>query len=295
MVKKIKWKLILNWVGFLVSIIGIAYVVRKLSSYSNQIDLSSLTYVSILCLILLSIIYFLSNFFLALAWHSILDFLGVKTSKKNSIQIYGISQIGKYIPGNIFQFAGRQTLGISNGISPIPLAKSAIWEISLLIISGLFFFILIIPNLWTQLSFELALFVFSIVIFISLFFSYKLFGGNITSAVKWYVLFLLFSGLIFYFAIMITTDFKYEVNSQYIGIIGVYVIAWLAGLLTPGAPAGIGVREMVFLTILHSTINESDLLKSIIAGRCVTIGGDVYFYLFSLFIKYSNVFSGYKN
>ena len=31
---------------------------------------------------------------------------------------------------------------------------------------------------------------------------------------------------------------------------GAYVIAWLAGLVTPGAPAGVGVRELVMYALL---------------------------------------------
>jgi uncharacterized membrane protein YeaQ/YmgE (transglycosylase-associated protein family) len=48
-------------------------------------------------------------------------------------------------------------------------------------------------------------------------------------------------------------------------ICGAYVVAWLAGLLTPGAPA--------------------DLLTAIVLGRIVTVFGDVVFYLLAVCIR----------
>lgn len=54
-----------------------------------------------------------------------------------------------------------------------------------------------------------------------------------------------------------------------------YSISWLAGFVTPGAPAGLGVREFVFMVILGPTIGESGAL--IIAGllRLASVLGDI--------------------
>ena len=65
-------------------------------------------------------------------------------------------------------------------------------------------------------------------------------------------------------------------------VCGAYVIAWLAGLVTPGAPAGIGVREIVMYALLHTLISQSDLLTAIVLARIVTVAGDLLFYLLAL-------------
>ena len=67
-------------------------------------------------------------------------------------------------------------------------------------------------------------------------------------------------------------------------VCGAYVIAWLAGLVTPGAPAGVGIREIVLYAILHPFINEADLLTAIVFGRIITVVGDVLFYILALLI-----------
>jgi uncharacterized membrane protein YbhN (UPF0104 family) len=59
---------------------------------------------------------------------------------------------------------------------------------------------------------------------------------------------------------------------------GSYVIAWLAGLITPGAPAGVGVRELVLLFLLGEQIPAADLLLAVVLGRIVTVVGDLLFF-----------------
>lgn len=56
------------------------------------------------------------------------------------------------------------------------------------------------------------------------------------------------------------------------------MIAWLAGLVTFGSPAGIGVREVVLLFLLGPMVVESDLLVIIILNRIITVIGDGIFF-----------------
>ena len=60
-------------------------------------------------------------------------------------------------------------------------------------------------------------------------------------------------------------------------VIGAYVLAWLAGLVTPGAPAGVGVRELVLLALLKGSVGQTELLLAVLLGRLVTVSGDVAF------------------
>ena len=61
-------------------------------------------------------------------------------------------------------------------------------------------------------------------------------------------------------------------------------MAWLAGLLTPGAPAGIGVRELVLVLLLKGIVPEAELLLAVLLSRLVTVGGDLLFYLVAMAI-----------
>ncbi len=64
-----------------------------------------------------------------------------------------------------------------------------------------------------------------------------------------------------------------------IGLVGAFVISWLVGLITPGAPAGVGVRELVLLFLLKGVVAEVDLLLAVALGRVITVIGDFLFFL----------------
>ena len=55
---------------------------------------------------------------------------------------------------------------------------------------------------------------------------------------------------------------------------GAMALAWLAGFLTPGAPAGLGVRESVLLIILAPAAGEASILALAALFRIVTVLGD---------------------
>lgn len=61
--------------------------------------------------------------------------------------------------------------------------------------------------------------------------------------------------------------------------------SWMAGFLVIGAPAGLGVREAVFLALLHGHMPESDILLLAAAFRVITFGGDVLLLLLGLVLR----------
>src|SRR5262249_35056983 len=90
-------------------------------------------------------------------------------------------------------------------------------------------------------------------------------------AVLYYLVFLALSGLIFSAALAIVHG---GVDGPLPTIVGSYVVAWLAGFLTPGAPAGIGVREAGLLFLFVQTGDGSAILLAIIITRMITMAGD---------------------
>lgn len=63
---------------------------------------------------------------------------------------------------------------------------------------------------------------------------------------------------------------------------GVVTTSWLAGFLVPGSPAGIGVREAVFVELLRGGAPEAVLLLLAAAFRVVTFLGDLGFLMAGL-------------
>jgi uncharacterized membrane protein YbhN (UPF0104 family) len=196
--KNIRWKPILNWAGFATGIVGVIFVAIKLWHYSDDIRFSSLSLLTLVLLLGLSLAYGCANLLISIAWRDLLLYFGVQVNLKWAIQTYGVSQIAKYIPGNIFQFAGRQAIGQSANIPAKALIKSSFWEIGLLAFTSSFFAILVIPIFWQKMGSHIASAIFLATLVIVNFCLSEWVGKSIASAMRWYVLFLGIAGLIFY-------------------------------------------------------------------------------------------------
>ena len=62
------------------------------------------------------------------------------------------------------------------------------------------------------------------------------------------------------------------------GPVGMAALAWMAGFVTPGAPAGLGVREAVLLALLERLLTPQQALLVVVLWRVVTTLGDVVFF-----------------
>ncbi|CFQ31119.1 lysylphosphatidylglycerol synthase domain-containing protein [Yersinia bercovieri] len=275
---------LIKYSGSILAILGLVFIFLKLYKYDIATILSSYTISDWLLFSGLILVYGFANIILSLAWWYILSGLGVKVDVHWTIKTYAVSQISKYVPGNIFQFVGRQALGMAKELPAWLLAKSSIWEIGLLAVAGSLFGFFVLPvfmkNNYTTIW--VCLFLFLLTLCLAFFSIKKYLNPKFSSALLCHVGFLIISSLLFLIlACLQDKSFEIVSLSNVFIICGAYIVAWLAGLITPGSPAGVGVRELVLLFLLSGIIQESNLVTVIILGRLVTIGGDIVFY-FSL-------------
>lgn len=274
----------LHWLGSGLALIGIIFVALRLHTYWLDLDFSRVTPSTWLAIAVFAVLYGLANLLLASAWWHLLMYLDTPVTRLLSIKIYGISQLAKYLPGNIFHLAGRQALGMAAGMSAGALAKSTLWELGLIVLTGTLFAWLILPLLFPA-HFEIAS---TFLLFGSAWLVAKILqkmaSRQAALAFVWQFLFLAVSGGIFVALLGIIAGSEIVPIQLWLTIGGAYIVAWLAGLITPGAPAGVGVREMILLLLLKSVMHEADLLMAILLGRLVTVAGDLLFFLYASFI-----------
>lgn len=266
----------LRWFGKALTLAGIFFIIIRLRKYGLQTSFIKFNALSWSILTIFSVIYGLANMMLALAWHNLLMHTGAKTSRTWAIKVYGTTQLAKYTPGNIFHLAGRQAIGMIAGISGWALAKSAAWELGLLSLSGVVIGLLATPLLRPDLSILFSTIFFVCTVAIIVFAMHRLYGRLPVRSFSLYCVFLSISG--FLFAGVINLLFNNLKGMLWIEISGAYILAWLAGLITPGAPAGIGIREFVLLIFLDGVISETNLLTAILFSRVVTVLGDLVFF-----------------
>lgn len=278
-------KRVLHAVSSLLAIAGVLFVARKIADHWTEIDASGLGPTTWACLGIAAVAYGAANALLARAWWHLLKQLDTHVQWPTALRIYGISQINKYIPGNIFHLAGRHTLGMAAGWPARPLATSALWELMLLAALGALFGTLAIPLLWSHLPPLAAIALWAALL--TLMYAALRTGGvpGIAQAMWLQTCFLAISGAVFLSVLLVTHEADTRAGLLLPAACGAYVLAWLAGLVTPGAPAGVGVREAVLLFLLKGLFAPSDLLVAVVLGRIVTASGDVFFYLSALTLQ----------
>ncbi|MEQ9721780.1 hypothetical protein ABQG65_11395 [Yersinia alsatica] len=276
----------ISYIGTTLSLIGLIFIALKLYSYGAVAIFSGYSIFDWTAISGLVLVYTLANILLSIAWWHILSGLGINVSYYWAVRTYAISQITKYLPGNIFQFVGRQALGMAKGLPAWLLAKSSFLEILFMAFCCTIFGVFLLPvfinsnyiNVWICLLFFLLIFS-SVFIIIN-----KYLNPKFINALLCYIGFLIISSLLFLTLIFLQNKSFGVVDVSNIFILcSAYIVAWLIGLITPGAPAGVGIRELVLFFILKGLVKESDLLAVVFLGRLITIGGDVIFYLLGVF------------
>ena len=268
----------LHWVGSALAIVGIIFVALRLYNLGADIDFSRFGMADWLVLFGCSLVYGLANLMLAFAWGDLLGYFGVGRTRRWVVNVFGVSQLAKYVPGSIFHLAGRQAMGMAAGVPAWPLAKSSVWELGLISVTGGLFGLLTLPLL-VPVAVLSGIAAFTIVLGIVAAGLWRCIGHLVARVFAWYVGFLTISGALFVgVLLLLLSEGSVGENSLWISMGGAYVIAWLAGLVTPGSPAGLGVREVVLWSLLKGNIAEADLLLAVLLGRLVTVVGDLLFF-----------------
>lgn len=283
-------RLTLHLLGGGVGLLGVIFVGIRLSTYSEEIELARFDATAWALISLLAISYGIANVLLAQAWWHLLAFLGLKVKKGWAVKVYGLSQLAKYVPGNFLHLAGRQALGMAAGLPVRALVKSALWELGLIAAAGALFGFLALPLVWSDLPAFVSALLFGFMSVVCIIALGRLLSPSVGNALTWQIVFLAFSGAVFIGALALISP-SVVTFSTFFTLCGAYVVAWLAGLVTPGAPAGVGVRELVLIFLVGGQMGQVDLLLAIVLSRLVTVGGDFFYFLTATFLK--SIESGY--
>ncbi len=213
--------------------------------------------------------------------------------------IYAKSQLAKYLPGNVLQIAGRHIMGREIGLSHGALVLATAYEILGLVVSS---------GALAIAGFMLAGMAGQPAVALSaglLILGGVGFGLSGDHLVRWlsrryasesaihtaarrrlliilagYLLFFIVTGavLLVLVANVIGASMP-ELDLTRSGIILMSVATgWIAGYITPGAPAGIGVREAVIALSLTPLLQRPDALLAALLFRATTVVGDVLFF-----------------
>jgi len=257
-------KVLLNILGGCLAAVGVVLVVQKILIHLSDIKLKEIDNSVWLLLVTLTI-----------RWGKVLHHHNLKVNLVWLISAFSISQIGKYIPGNIFHLAGRQLMGIAAGHSKSIIAKSLVWELVLLSIMGMTISSLALPYIaGLKMTHIGSIFGFTIFFILIAFVIRRYLSKEILLAALSYGAFLLISGMFFCMIYQSLSNESLPLNIKVV-VMASFTLSWLGGFLTPGSPAGLGVRELILVSLLGVWMNEAQLIFSVVMSRVISAGGDL--------------------
>ncbi|WP_343346721.1 hypothetical protein WJT74_03055 [Sphingomicrobium sp. XHP0239] len=185
-----------------------------------------------------------------------------------------VTQVAKYLPGNVAHLAGRHMQATSLGVPHGALGKALGSEIAILLGGALLVVLAAVGFLPTAFVIEgvslrpLALAALGGVVLVCLFIGWR--GGQVlllllARAVGWMT--------VFAAAFWLLLDAIYPVSIG--SALAAAAIGWAVGFATPGSPGGIGTREGAMTLMLSPSVPLEALLPALALFRLVTVGADL--------------------
>ena len=305
-----KIKSLYRWFGLAIGIIALAYflnsAIKQISIFPTlQWGLEACGSVGATTL-LSGLVTLIS----AYSWILLLRATGETLTIPKGLVIFTLAQFAKYIPGNVAHHAGRIALARSGGLTFSKVVFSMVIEASWLIVAasvlatawlflvgnGLFEYAEELPTLFQLAATIAAVFLFPLLAGWILFYWHpgplnRILGNGAVSIPS---LPILLTCLFVYMVCFLLMGATASILARYLFgapgshillLTGAFAIAWVAGFLTPGAPAGIGVREAILLKVLTPIYGAGIAVGLIISLRAITTLTDGLTFLAALSAK----------
>ena len=204
----------------------------------------------------------------AAIWLFILRDLGVRTQRRWA-GLFFQAQLGKYIPGSVWQYAGRAAVARSNGLPVRPVAISLPIEFVAAAVAGGATGAFLLG--WWGAAVVAAAAIVLLVIQRPARVRALPLPTTIRATLLYLPVWLLLGG-----SFWLCAHGLLGVPAQDLAFyIGAFAVAWLAGLLAVYAPGGLGVREAVLVALLSGRIGAADALVVAAASRLILIAVDL--------------------
>lgn len=240
----------------------------------------------------------------ALAWVALLRYLGWWTAPLSGAGIFLTTQFAKYLPGNVGHYVGRAVLATRRGCPGPTVALSMTVELVILLGIGL---LLSAPMLgmaahkaqpawhgWSVVRLLMLALLAVLACGIAIAFvlrrssalaRVRSLGSDLKTALsrpgdaRWLSVSVLLSAVGFVLSgislLVLDATWQDFRLSQAAAVVSLYSVAWLVGVLTPGVPVGLGVREAILVEGLTPLFGAGQAASSALLFRLLTTLADV--------------------
>lgn len=305
-----KKKRVIKWIGNVLTIISLILIIIEISKM--QIDFQTLLSFSSMPFFLVALGFQIAIVLVSFyPWFILVkEYTGKTLCKKEVAYIFLNANIFKYLPGNIFHYVGRNKLAVREELNHIDVFAATFTDAAIGFCTG---FLFSLPFLRIQIVEKIDIsidyiFILIPVILVILFLTLKILSKN-NNFKKKYTNFIVkyknyigrkgiilclkpfayyvVQNLLTVFIVMLTArGINSSIESTRLFLLGGgYIFSSLIGVITPGAPGGLGIRESVMLLIAGDTINKNDLILLIVVLRLIGVLGDFFAFFIACFMK----------
>lgn len=286
------YRVVAKIIGAILTLASLYYLFSSFREHFESIVASFKQPIFVFVFIVGILLYLLTFFIIILSWHIQLHRKYPNIYISKLFRIVGISQIGKYLPGNIFHLAGRFYLAKKAGINSQDITNSLIFEtimviVSALLVGSIYFNYYVFPSL----KFNVDIYWLVFLIFASILTFYILdVKQSIVDLLSGYrailiVIIFMISHLVLGSVLYLIEHYLISGDASLLILTSMLALAFVVGYITPGSPGGIGIREFVFIKLAVFEMDESSALSLILSLRLITISGDLLIYLIALKLK----------
>lgn len=220
-----------------------------------------------------------------LSWRALLADLGSRLPLRAAVAVFGISQIGKYVPGGVWNVVAAAEIGADHKVPRARSLAAMALAVLLGVVSGTVLAAVCLPladasalGPWTWLAWAAPLLLVLLVPAVL----GRLVGlglrllrrpplerplswTGLGAAVGWSVLSWVLAGVTIW---LLATGLGLAPTPRTLTLaVGGYAIAWVAGFVVVFVPAGAGVREAVLLALLGGSLPHAAVLLVVLASR----------------------------
>ena len=222
-----------------------------------------------------------------LAWRAVLHDMGTRISLGPATSLFFVSQLGKYLPGGVWNIAAVTEMGVDHDI-PRRRSLSVMLVATLISVStGLGLAVAVLPLAPPELADRLAAFVWLLPVFVVVLLpavlnrllglalrllrrpplEHPVTGRGVVTAASWSVLAWLLVGTHVW---LLATGVGLDRTLGTLAVAtGGYALAWTIGFLVVFVPAGIGVREAVLAAALANQLDAGALVIVVLLSRAL--------------------------
>jgi uncharacterized membrane protein YbhN (UPF0104 family) len=222
-----------------------------------------------------------------LAWRAVLADLGSPLSLRSAVTVFGVSQLGKYVPGGVWNVVAAAEVGAGHGVPRSRSATSMLVAVAVSVASGAAVGAVALPFVsagalgawsWVVWAAPVVVLVLAPPVLNRLIglavrvarrgaLEHPMTWGGLGRAAAWSVAGWLVAGLQLW---VLCTGLGLPLTVRTFALAaGGWALAWTAGFLFVVAPAGAGVRELVLAAVLAGALPAPAAALAVLVSRVV--------------------------